>query len=69
MPCAVQIYRITDSDREGWGRGTLPSRNDDGPNPLWIRAVFSLLIMSKAQMGLMMCKVSGEEGRYERELD
>src|ERR1700678_503559 len=29
----LQIYRITDSDREGWGRGPLPSRNDDGPNP------------------------------------
>jgi hypothetical protein len=28
-----------------------------------------LLIMSKAQMGLMMCKLSGARRRYERTMD
>jgi hypothetical protein len=40
----------------------------DGPNP-WIRAVFFLLIMSMAQMGVILCKLSGRGRRYERTMD
>jgi hypothetical protein len=42
--------------------------NQEGPNPGWIRAFFLLLIMSKAQMGFILCKLSegadGTKGRW-----
>jgi hypothetical protein len=68
IPCAIQIYRIADSDgRGGEGYRTVPK--PDGPNPDGFGPCFSVLIMSKAQMGLILCKLSEELRRYERTMD
>src|ERR1700742_2908289 len=56
--------------QQGWGRGSHPLPETATARTGEVRAVaLLLLIMSKAQMGLIACKVSGGRRRYERALD
>ena len=57
-------------DAAGMGEGSHPLPETATARTGEVRAVaLLLLIMSKAQMGLIACKVSGGAGRYERALD
>jgi hypothetical protein len=46
----------------------LHSQKYEGPNPM-DSGLFLLLILSVSQKGLILCKVSGGERRYERTMD
>ena len=64
-------YRFTELQilMAGMGEGYRTVPKPDGPNPDGFGPCFSVLIMSKAQMGLILCKLSEELRRYERTMD
>jgi hypothetical protein len=73
--CAISFLMKRDSLHKFWCSGDgggVPYRpqNGHGPNQFWFGPwLFLLLILSRAQTGVILCKLSEWGARYERTMD